>query len=412
MKQFWNILCFEFKGYLKNKIFIGITIALITIVAIVLSVPRVGTIFQKEEKPSETEEQETLLLWDGVFDNAKDTLALFREAFPDKIIEITAESQVEVKGQIQEGTVKGCIFITSPTEYTFIVNKLQLYDNTTEIIDDVLMQKYRVDKLTEFGVPAEKTEGILTTGISSNIVQIGKDQQQTFFYTYILLFALYIAILLYGQLVASGVASEKSSRAMEMLITSANPNSLMFGKVIGSGLAGLMQMSLVLGSSFIFYNINRTYWSENAIVKSIFDMPISILLFTILFFVLGFFIYAFLFGAIGSLASKVEDISASTMPIMLIFIAAFMAVIISMSSGNVDNGLMIFLSYFPLTSPMAMFVRIAMGSVKSIEIIASVIVLIASTIGIGHLSARIYRIGVLLYGTPPKIKNILKAIKK
>jgi len=130
----------------------------------------------------------------------------------------------------------------------------------------------------------------------------------------------------------------------------------------------------------------------------------------LLFFVLGFLIYAFLFGAIGSTATKLEDINTSTMPLMFLFIAAFIVVMASMSSGTVDNIVMIICSYIPFTSPMAMFTRIAMSTVLWYEVVISIAILIGSVIGIGIMSAKIYRVGVLLYGTTPKISSVIKAV--
>ena len=100
------------------------------------------------------------------------------------------------------------------------------------------------------------------------------------------------------------------------------------------------------------------------------------------------------------------------MPITFLFIIAFMVVMFSMSSGSVDNTAMLVCSYIPFTSPMAMFTRICMSTVAWYEIAISIAILIGSTIGIGALSAKIYRVGVLLYGTPPKISTIMKTVFK
>lgn len=162
----------------------------------------------------------------------------------------------------------------------------------------------------------------------------------------------------------------------------------------------------------LFYNLNRSYWGDNPIIASIFDMPLELLVYMLIFFILGFFIYAFLYGAIGSTASKVEDINTSVMPLTLLFIAAFLVVIFSMTGGSVDNMVMRICSYIPFTSPMAMFTRIAMSTVPFYEILLSIVILIVSVFGVGILSAKIYRVGVLLYGTTPKIGSILKALKK
>lgn len=223
---------------------------------------------------------------------------------------------------------------------------------------------------------------------------------------------MYMVILLYGQMVATNVASEKSSRAMELLVTGAKPTAMMFGKVIASCLAGLIQLVCVFGSAFLFYNLNKSYWSDNMIIDSIFGIPLDLLLFMLLFFVLGFFIYAFMYGAVGSTVSKLEDINTAVMPITMLFIIAFIVVMVSMSSGNVDTPIMVICSFVPFTSPMAMFTRIAMSTVPAYEIIISVSVLIGSVVGVGVLSAKIYRVGVLLYGTSPKIGSVLKAVFK
>lgn len=221
-----------------------------------------------------------------------------------------------------------------------------------------------------------------------------------------------MVILLYGQMVATNVATEKSSRAMEVLITSAKPTSMMFGKVIASCLAGIIQLIAVFGAALLYFNLNKSYWGDNMIVSSIFDMPPSLLGFMLIFFVLGFFIYAFLYGAIGSTASKLEDINTSVMPITMLFIIAFFVVMYSLASGNVDSILMKVCSLVPFTSPMAMFTRIAMSTVSWYEIIISIAVLIGSVIGVGFVSAKIYRVGVLLYGTTPKISSVIKAVFK
>jgi ABC-2 type transport system permease protein len=221
-----------------------------------------------------------------------------------------------------------------------------------------------------------------------------------------------MAIMLYGQFVATSVASEKSTRAMELLITSANPMSLMFGKIIGTGLAGLMQFGIIFGSAFLFYNINGDIWAGNEVMRMIFNIPLDMLLYVLLFFVIGFFLYAFVYGALGSLASRTEDVGATILPVTFMAMIALFVVIFGMSSGKLDSPLMVACSYIPFTSPMAMFTRIAMSNVAPVEIIVSITIAVASTVGIGMLSAAIYRVGVLMYGKPPKLGVLIKTLRK
>jgi ABC-2 type transport system permease protein len=187
---------------------------------------------------------------------------------------------------------------------------------------------------------------------------------------------------------------------------------MMFGKVIASCCAGLLQLLAVFGTSFVCFNLNKSVWDENGVVSSLFDMPLSLLIYMLVFFVLGFTIYAFLFGAVGSTVSRLEDINSAVQPITLLFVAAFMVVMFSLAAGSVDSPLMIVCSYLPLTSPMAMFTRIAMSVVPWYAVVISIALLIAATFGIGVLSARIYRVGVLMYGNPPKPLALLRAIMR
>ena len=337
---------------------------------------------------------------------------VFAEVFSDYRVQASADSLAQIKASISSGEVSCAFVFDSLDSYTYYVDNLSMYDFNTNTADEILQNIYRVNAMMENGVSPEDAEQILSVQISHETESLGKDQAQNFFYTYIMIFALYMVILLYGQMVATNVATEKSSRAMELLITSAKPANMMFGKVVASCLAGLLQLVAVFGSSILFFNLNRDYWSDNPIIASIFDMPPELLGYMLIFFILGFFIYAFLYGAIGSTASKVEDVNTSVMPLTLLFIAAFLVVMFSMNAGSVDNTAMLICSYVPFTSPMAMFTRIAMSTVPFYEIIISIVILIGSVFGVGVLSAKIYRVGVLLYGTTPKIGSILKALRK
>ena len=147
-------------------------------------------------------------------------------------------------------------------------------------------------------------------------------------------------------------------------------------------------------------------------MSSLFGILPYLLGYMLLFFLLGFLLYAFLFGAVGSTATKLEDINTSVMPITLVFVLAFLVVLPAMTSGTVDSPLMIVCSFLPFTSPMAMFTRIAMSTVPVWEIVLSVAILAASVAGIGVLSAKIYRVGVLLYGSAPKIKDIFRMLRR
>ncbi len=411
MKQFKTILSFELLNYLKNKVFVGVTVFLVVVIAAIMCFPSFADNIFSEE--SDKNESLPVMI---IINETNNESSIFEEpfsyAFTNYNVKLYDDSYDTFEDEIAVGNAECAFVIKSLTDYDYYVNNYTLYDTNTEIADQVLRSIYQTNSMIESGISIEDASNIINVQINHTAHSLGKDQTQNFFYTYVMIFALYMVIVLYGQLVATNVATEKSSRAMELLITSAKPVNMMFGKVIASCLAGFIQLIAVFGSAFVFYNINKRYWEDNFIIKSIFDIPLNLLLYMLLFFVLGFLIYAFLYSAIGSTASKVEDINTSSMPLTIVFVAAFLVVITSMSSGSVDNPLMIACSYIPFTSPIAMFTRIAMSSVPVYEIVISVAILIVSVFAIGIVSAKIYRLGVLLYGTPPKFSAIFKAIKK
>lgn len=425
MKQFAKILKFELKNYFTNKTFVGVTLFLVLAIVVVMFFPRVMQSFSHDgteemtdlptSENGEPAKPEGLPIMLVVSDAAEHSVLLeeaFSNAFADYQVVMADDTMEEIREKITSGEVECAFVMESPTAYTYYVNNLSMHDSNTAIADTVLTNVYQMQSMIGSGMTAEQAQGVLSIQIQHEIENLGKDQMQNFFYTYIMIFALYMVIILYGQMVAMNVATEKSSRAMELLVTSAKPVSMMFGKVIASCIAGLTQLIAIFGTSLVCFQLNESYWNGNAVIASIFDMPIDLFLYMLVFFVLGFFLYAFMYGAIGSTASKLEDINTSVMPITMLFIIAFFVVIFSMASGNIDTVLMKVCSFIPFTSPMAMFTRLAMSTVPVYEVLISVTLLIGSVIGIGVISAKIYRVGVLLYGTPPKFGSILKAIKK
>ena len=412
MKQFGKILKFELKNYAKNKAFVGITIFLMVVIAVVMFFPRISAMFKSDDTSDTTTDLSVMLVKADdptQADMVKDT---FAAAFTDYDVQITNDEISVIKDKITSDDVECAFVMNEATSFTYYVDNLSMYDTNPDIATGVLQQIYQMNAMINGGMTQEDAAGVMSIQIDAQVESLGKDQMQNFFYTYIMIFALYMVILLYGQMVAMSVATEKSSRAMELLITSAKPINMMFGKVLAACMAGLIQLVAVFGSALVFYNVNKSYWGDNGIIDSIFNIPPELFAYMLVFFLLGFLIYAFLYGAISSTVSKLEDINTAVQPVTFLFIFGFMVVMFSMSSGSVDNVLMQICSYIPFTSPMAMFTRIAMSTVPWYEIAISIGILIASTFGIGILSAKIYRVGVLMYGTSPKIGNIIKAVWK
>lgn len=408
MKQFMTILKFELLEYFKNKVFIGITALLVGVLALMMFVPDLlSSLF------SDTTEEKSVMILSS---DQNDVLEpVFSQAFPTYTIEtMESSSTEEIENRIKNKEAE-CAFVfeqDSISRYTYFVNNLNMYDTNTETADAVLNDVIRTEAFEELGVSTSDTQMIMSLSVSHDTRNLGQDQVSNFLYTYIMIMALYMVIAMYGQMVASHVAAEKDSRVMELLIATADPTSMMFGKVLASCFAGLFQLGVVFGSALLFYNLNPDAWGGNPVLQMLFDIPLHLLVYMLVFFLLGYLIYAFLYGAIGSTVSRIEDLSTALTPLTFVFIAAFMIVVFGISSGDVDTPLMIAASWFPLSSPMAMFTRIGMSTVSTVEIAGSIAVLIISLFLIGKLSAKIYRTGVLLYGKKVNFFSLLKQIIK
>ena len=408
MKQFMTILKFELLEYFKNKVFIGITTLLVAVLALMMFVPDMISSFI-----SDSDEEKPVMILSS--DQNELLEPVFVQSFPTYTIEtVESNSTEEIETRIKNKEAE-CAFVfaeDSISRYTYYVDNLGMYDTNTETVDAALNEVIRAQAFEELGVSSSDTQMIMSLSVSHDTESLGQDQVTNFLYTYIMIMALYMVIAMYGQMVASHVAAEKDSRVMELLIATANPTSMMFGKVLASCIAGLFQLGVVFGSALLFYNLNPDAWGDNPLLQLLFDIPVHLLVYMLIFFLLGYLIYAFLYGAIGSTVSRIEDLSTALTPLTFIFIAAFMIVVFGISSGDVDTPLMIAASWFPLSSPMAMFTRIGMSTVSTFEIAGSIIVLIISLLLIGKLSAKIYRTGVLLYGKKVKFFSLLKQIIK
>lgn len=447
MRQFLSVFRFEFLTHLKNKISVIVTIGLVVAIALTLSYPKIEKIIsEKNPKEEPGEEKYTQIALYNASDIDNSTLmSSFGAAFnndggysliffideDDDSAYNTASSDLELlthsgnktgleeirridreklKDSVEDGQYDSIIEITGPRSLKYISKTLGLYDKESNIASQVLLTIDRFSVLSKKGMSEAEITSLLSSDVDVETIVTGKDQTQSFAYTYAIIMILYMVLLIYGQFVASSVASEKSSRAMEVLITSAKPTNLMFGKILGTGFAGLLQLIIVFAATIGFYKLNKGEITNDLIV-SLFGMPVSAALYAILFFVLGYFIYAFMFGAAGSLASRSEDLGALTMPINIIFIAAFMVAIFGMTGNGVNETYFVVCSFLPTFAPLVMLVRVCMGTVAVWEIIFSVTIQLLSIVGLGILCAKIYRAGVLLYGNTPKAKDLVKIIR-
>ncbi|NDC87639.1 MAG: ABC transporter permease [Bacteroidetes bacterium] len=242
---------------------------------------------------------------------------------------------------------------------------------------------------------------------------------------FLMAFLIYMAILLYGSFVMQAVVEEKSTRIVEIIISSARPFDLLMGKVLGVGMTGLVQMgawALMLSGIMIYggtiaalfidpSTLNLPETASSAEVLAAADIPIPqldpmIFAAFVLFFLMGYLMYASLFAAVGSAVENVQDAQSLTIPLMLPIILA-MAVLTPVIESP-DSTLATIMSHFPLTSPIIMMVRISITDIPIWEVGLSLAILLGSFLGAIWFSGRIYRVGVLSYGKKPSLAELIR----
>ncbi|WP_068776856.1 ABC transporter permease [Paenibacillus sp. FJAT-26967] len=245
--------------------------------------------------------------------------------------------------------------------------------------------------------------------VNENPVKSKEEMGIAFVLVYALLFLLYMSVIGYGSMVSTEITAEKSSRVMEILISSGSPLKQMFGKIIGICMLGLLQLVLI----GVVVAVNLMFpWNVDVIKDMNIDLsllPLDLLAYFLLFYLGGFFIYATIFAAIGSLVSRSEEVQQAVMPVTILIIVAFMSAMFGLQ--NPDAPFVVVMSFIPFFSPLIMFLRIGLGTPAGWEIILSIVIMLGSIFALGWLAAKIYRTGVLMYGKRPSWKELRKAMK-
>jgi ABC-2 type transport system permease protein len=227
---------------------------------------------------------------------------------------------------------------------------------------------------------------------------------------YVMLLLLYTFVIMYGSLIATDVATEKSSRVMEILVSSASPIIHMFAKIIGIALLGLTQIAIFVLVGSVFMLQSKTDQISGLLESTgLNNASLSIILYGVLFFLLGFFLYATLAAMLGSLVSRVEEANQIVTPIVLLIAIGFFIAIFGMSAP--ESQIVKLTSYIPFFTPLIMFLRVGLVDVPLWEVLLSVGILVGTIILLGIIGAKVYKGGVLLYGNSNPLKDIKKAIQ-
>ena len=435
MSKIWIIIQREFMTRVKKKSFILLTILMPFIFAALIMVPlMLATI--------EGDEQKTVMVVDKTGRYVGSLKSTPNYAFvptaDNKDEFYTEDSEVEAVVQITADLAKNpkAVTIYSPRE---VKAELLSY------VETCLGEQVRREKLSAYNIPELETIiADIQTDFHVATVKRNAEGDETSSNTYIAMtagfiftFLIYMFVMSYGGMVMQSVMEEKTNRIVELMVSSVKPFQLMMGKIIGVALVGFVQLAIwgvmlsiilmVCGSVFglsaapavpavagadaqMAAMAQQAGGGEAAeIMSALMGLPYAELgIMFVLYFVGGYLLYASFFAAVGASINAQEDSSQFIMPVVLIMVFGLYAAMYS--AENTNGPLAFWASIFPLTSPIVMMVRIPFG-VPWWEEVLSLGLLFATSMAFVWISARIYRVGILMYGKKPSLREMLKWVR-
>ena len=348
----------------------------------------------------------------------------------------------------QDSEVYGLLYIPKTASIDELSKKITFYSEDTpslivmDNIEDVIQSKANALKLTEAGLDAEQIKN-LRVKIDTQLKTFGGEETSKLGSGLKLIFGglagylLFMFIIIYGNMIMRSVIEEKTSRIIEVIISSVKPIKLLLGKIVGTSLAGVTQfvawvvllgvMSIVVPSILGIDVSSVQSQQQEALVqlqnnpggmegvvadvmKELPNLPVAnLIVMFILFFIGGYLLYASMYAAIGAAVDSETDTQQFMLPMLLPLILAVYVgffTVIEDPHGTVSQ----VFSYIPFTSPVVMLMRIPFG-VPLWQQIISVVILFATFMGTVWFAAKIYRVGILMYGKKPSYKELIKWLK-
>ncbi|CAM1350319.1 ABC transporter permease [Tenacibaculum crassostreae] len=437
MKRLRLIIEREFIAKVRNKSFI-----VMTFLSPVLMIGMGALVFFLMKKNDEKVKNIVFVDESGMF--SKD---VFVDSKTVKYEDFTALGIEDSKKKVEEGNYYGALYIPKQDSLEVLAKSIEFFSKDSpslsimESLEDKVDKVLRHEKLTSFGIDIAHIE---QSKITSDIKMLNFSGEKSsklinglkIGVGAIAGYLLMMFVMIYGTSVMRSVIEEKTSRIIEVIVSSVKPFQLMLGKIIGNASAGLLQFFIwgilffvfsFIASSFFGVDmmemqsakvspeqmeaIQQTASSKGKmIVQEIFKLPLVKMFFLFIFYFLGgYMLYSSLFAAVGAAVDNETDTQQFMMPIMLPLILAVyvgFATVINDPHGPVS----VIFSYIPFTSPIVMLMRIPFG-VAWWEIAISMLLLILTFIVIVWVAAKIYRVGILMYGKKPSYKDLWKWIR-
>ncbi|MFL5717089.1 MAG: ABC transporter permease, partial [Chloroflexota bacterium] len=265
-----------------------------------------------------------------------------------------------------------------------------------------------------FRPPAFAVEPI-NTAIDAGVTLDARQAASRYLLGLVFVILLLISIIIYGMWVATGVAAEKSSRVMELMISAASAPQMLTGKVVGIGAAGLTQYIAIAIPAFVLLALQNQIATAVLGPDWVTGAPLGGLSGPLLigygvFFMLGYVLFALIYASMGSFVSRPDDLQTLSLPLSLVAMSGYLVAVVAL--GGATGTVVVLLSFLPPFSPFVMLARIMVSAVQPWEIVLSVALLVATIAVVAVIATRMYAAGVLLYGQRPGLRAFVAAARR
>ncbi len=414
----WHVAKREYVQRVRSRAFIIFTIAL-AVVGLALTLAPVGIRLIVGEGGST---QVGLNASGGVLQPAALRGALAPFATEDNTYEVVAVDDEAIgRAAMQDGELDGLLTVSRGADGDLgfdYVTDASAASQSVNAVRQAATQLVISDRLQRAGVDTSEQAGIFAPA-PFNLQPLDPNAPRDAFgsgngiLAYVLVIMTFMAIVTYGTWVATSVAEEKSSRVMELLITAASPRQLLAGKVVGTGAAGLTQYFSILVAAIIGLVL------QGVLARQLFGaggqnllegVDFSVLVPFTLFFIPGFLLYCVLYAGFGSMASRQEDVTQVTGPMLFIGMGGYFASFVAMATPGL--AWVKVLSLIPFFSPYLLAARYVLaGNIAAWEWVVAAVLMVLFLAGALWLAARIYSAGVLLYGQRSSLRSVWRAVR-
>ena len=386
LRNFSIVFSTVFKEAVKTKAYVYITLGLLALSILLFASPAIINSFTKESS-----EETYKIVNHTSLELSKQELA----AVPGNWQIVNDASIESLKEEIKVEELTGFFVLEDQADIMQLNIYMPKVNNELLLTLESYIEQKRVASIVAAQSIDPTVVQALNAPLQSSYESLYETEPNALLIVYGLIAIMFLAISTYGNNVATAIASEKSSRVMEVMITKVAPVPMMYGKILGIGLASLAQLFIFMGALLLWANLGIFDIPEGSFVQSVIEtITWGTAAYILIFFIIGYFIYATLFAIVGSMVSRPDDLSSATMPIVILLMAS-LSVEILFVMDYPEGTLTKVTSYIPFTAPMSVLIRIVYNTIAPVEIIISLVIMILFIALFAAVAAKIYPKGVL-----------------